>query len=400
MNLPFLLLLSITSTYAFSTLFSSPTCSLPPLLRVLNSQKPDPANVLNTAAPPGSCPSSLQQTYETPSPSTKLAFVTPWNAKGYDIAKWFASKLTHISPVWYTVSLSETSSTNPDLKLELKGAHDIDENWLKELRSAYRPPKIVPRFQIQLSRRAAETMLYYPQGQAEAIAEMIVREVEKWVYDGVVLEVGAPHVFGGLIRVVGEELRDGGKEVVLVVPPRHGPEDARGEPVFGREQVEELGDSVDSFLVMTYDHALAVGRAGPNSPLGWVEEVVGGLVGLELDEGDGEREQEEEDLDEEKKRASKILMGLPFYGYKFSRDKAPEAYTASNYMDLLKNKGSSIVMEWDQVSKEERMVISGGEIWYPSFLSLLYRVNLAEELGVGIAIWELGQGIDYFVDVV
>jgi chitinase domain-containing protein 1 len=29
-----------------------------------------------------------------------LGYVTPWNSHGYDIAKMFARKFTHISPVW------------------------------------------------------------------------------------------------------------------------------------------------------------------------------------------------------------------------------------------------------------------------------------------------------------
>ncbi|KAI3936770.1 hypothetical protein MKX01_031589, partial [Papaver californicum] len=30
-----------------------------------------------------------------------LGYITPWNGKGYDLAKRFNSKFTHLSPVWY-----------------------------------------------------------------------------------------------------------------------------------------------------------------------------------------------------------------------------------------------------------------------------------------------------------
>jgi chitinase domain-containing protein 1 len=388
-----LIVLSFGRIHALSTPFDPPTCQLSPDLRGLNDQKLEPANILKAVAQPGFCSSSEQIRYEKLEDSVRLAYVTPWNGRAYDLAKWFASKFTHVSPVWYQLVLED------NMKPELRGGHDVDQGWLQELKSAYRPPKIVPRVQLQLSQKAAETILYYPQGQAEQLADILVAEIEKYGYDGVTLELPAPHLFTALIGRIGDALHDIEKELVLVIPPQHTHE--QYGMVLNANHIDELVDDVDYFAVMTYDHAGAVGREGPNSPLPWMQEVVRGLISDSEDDFESVAGSLDEEVDRkgvEKVRARKILMGLPFYGYRFSSAQIPEAYTASNYLELLRKESRSPV-SWDAHSKEHRLVDSGGFLWYPSLLSLLYRLQLAEEMGVGIAIWELGQGLDQFLDV-
>jgi chitinase domain-containing protein 1 len=38
-------------------------------------------------------------------------------------------------------------------------------------------------------------------------------------------------------------------------------------------------------------------------------------------------------------------------------------------------------------------------VYYPTPAALAARIQLAEQLGVGLSIWELGQGIDSFMDL-
>ncbi|KAG5607048.1 hypothetical protein H5410_028540, partial [Solanum commersonii] len=76
-----------------------------------------------------------------------LAYITPWNSKGYDVAKKFSSKITHLSPVWY----------------ELKKFY-LELSWRRFLWTCLR-------------RRSLEKAI-----------NLIIMECKEMEYDGIVLE--------------------------------------------------------------------------------------------------------------------------------------------------------------------------------------------------------------------
>lgn len=53
-----------------------------------------------------------------------------WNNHGYDVAKIFGPKFNMISPVWLQILRRGEGD------YEFGGAHDIDANWIRDVRKA------------------------------------------------------------------------------------------------------------------------------------------------------------------------------------------------------------------------------------------------------------------------
>ncbi|XP_062597391.1 chitinase domain-containing protein 1-like, partial [Saccostrea cucullata] len=54
-------------------------------------------------------------------PGVTLAYVTPWNSHGYDIAKTFSRKFSFVSPVWLQIKRRKGGT------FYIQGDHDIDQ---------------------------------------------------------------------------------------------------------------------------------------------------------------------------------------------------------------------------------------------------------------------------------
>lgn len=152
--------------------------------------------------------------------------------------------------------------------------------------------------------------------------------------------------------------------------------------LFSEENFKELYSTVTAFSLMTYDFS-TIERPGANAPLHWVKNAV------------------EHICPKKGKRRAKILLGLNMYGYDFTPN-GGGTIMAKDYLEYLKlYKGGRLILdEHDKENFFEMKIDSGRHIiFYPTLYSIQERIKLATELGTGLSVWELGQGLDYFYDL-
>lgn len=310
-----------------------------------------------------------------------LGYVTPWNGAGYDNAKLFAKKFTHISPVWLQLKLNDDEETT-----RIEGTHDIDTGWMRDLRKANPDIKIVPRVMLDNWYASQLIALLTNTKLPSLIGRQLVELAKKHEFDGFVLEMWSsfaaqqkPDVIE-IISKIYAHFKKNKLLLILVVPP---PLHYGGRiGLFVKDDAERLAPHVHGFSLMTYDYSNAQ-RPGPNSPLKWVKECINALA----------------------PRATspirkKLFVGLNFYGYDYSPT-GGSALVASQYLGILEKHKPKLV--WDPDSGEHYLEYKSGagrnHVFFPSLMSIQKRVDLLRDMNTGISIWELGQGLKYFHDL-
>ena len=240
---------------------------------------------------------------------TVLAYITPWNSKGIQLADKFVDKLDLVSPVWYTILISPDSvadAKSKDATYTLSGGPTCaaEEEWLERTLSAGKV-KVTPRFYLDNWQQSDYATFLSSASNWQRLASLITDEVSRRNYDGIVFESPVSHLLYEPISTLRSSLSN--KILTLVMPPLRTAYSSGGtldrmQNVTNQmavQSIPQLAPIVDYFSIMTYDMTGAGGRmsnvegkdfpqnsplrgakrgslrgAGPNTSPKWVRENV------------------------------------------------------------------------------------------------------------------------------
>lgn len=260
------------------------------------------------------------------------------------------------------------------------------------------PPRVLPRLVIEVG---PEDMVALVTRRREEAVNLIHQLCESNGYDGVVLETwvqwASMHILDddflleaafGLLQQVATKLHSTcpPRELVLTVPPFVPATPHRVS--FQMSHHQRLQSFVDGFSVMLYDHNIQSNEAGPNSPLWWVKQNLEAAAEFKYGAA-----------------INTTLAGLNFYGYDFmsadGRPTQPLAITSNGFLALLQS--CAPTLDYNEEHHEHFFHCKNSEgfhtVYYPTPTSMQARLEVLQEAGVGLSIWELGQGLACFMDL-
>jgi spore germination protein YaaH len=269
--------------------------------------------------------------------------------------KHYLPVLTGIIPFWYQINAQGalTGSTDPAV-LRLADQHHL---WTFAL------------VQNMAGQPVFGPLLNSPLARMRAVNNMLTL-VESNGYDGVNLDwegIGANErqQFNTFVRELANTFHRHGYYVTLSIPAET--LDQPHNSWTGAYDYRSLGKSADLIMIMAYDQHYAGGAPGPIASPAWVKNVLHYAISV--------------------MPPSKIVLGIPGYGYDWSGTGPAAALTYSQAESLASQYGAS-------PSSNHFIYMQGGQlhsVWFENTQSLLSKINLVSGFELrGIALWRLG----------
>lgn len=208
----------------------------------------------------------------------------------------------------------------------------------------------------------------------------IVDEVQTYNYDGIdidyeVLPDDSRDAFSAFIEELAVALHGEGKLLTVAVHAKDSDEGGLG----AFQDLQRIGAAADRVRIMTYDYHWRGGAAGPVAPIHWVASVAKYARSVVP--------------------ASKIELGIPFYGYNWGEggEATPQTWVDIQALIRRYQPRVNVTARNEQGAVEESWFSyeAGGEtrtVWFSDQRAIAAKLALVEQQDVaGIAIWRLGS---------
>ncbi len=283
-------------------------------------------------------------------------FYDPGNAPApVAMLKHYLPVLTGIIPFWYQISASGSlsGSTDPAV-LKLADQHKL---WTFAL------------VQNMKGQPVFGPLLNSPRARKRAVNNMLTL-VESNGYDGVNLDwegiaASERRQFSTFVTELANTFHRHGYYVTLSIPAET--RDQPNNSWTGAYNYRALGKSADLLMIMAYDQHFAGGAPGPIASPAWVKQVLDYTISVV--------------------RPSKVILGIPGYGYDWSGNGPASALTYSQAQSLASQYGAP-------ANRNHFVYMQGGQlhsVWFENTTSLLNKIDLVSGYELrGVALWRLG----------
>eukprot|EP01064_Diplonema_japonicum_P034634 TRINITY_DN7246_c0_g1_i1.p1 TRINITY_DN7246_c0_g1~~TRINITY_DN7246_c0_g1_i1.p1 ORF type:complete len:383 (+),score=51.96 TRINITY_DN7246_c0_g1_i1:52-1200(+) len=341
-----------------------------------------------------------------------LGFVTPWHPAGKDVAVKISKKLDYVSPFWFHIRPEQVGSDLSQWTVIVEPVTETapDINWVHTMQAS--GTKVVPVFAFYGWQRSAMKQ-FFMHPDSGAIQHNVVRQMiaqcKKYNCDGLMLEWGALPVkefyyelSPWLQRIKGSMAKFFTKPASLMLSVHPDPDK------FGREEFEALAPVINKFVLHLYNFTSPVLDEGPAAPMEWFVDMIKAWQ-----------------LDTRRDADSLVIITLNTYGreYRTGHGFDAEGYelaqgeptdeagrptrwdvTGEQYTTILNT--TDVTHQWDPLHQEHHVSFTTLEgedhtVYYPSLRSIKARLDHVSKgtSKMGIGLWNLGTGLDYFYNL-
>jgi len=282
------------------------------------------------------------------------AWIPPWDGNALTSIQMNGGAVNEANPVWYSWNADGTIAKNWNAE---------NQSWRAAMTGATLIPTIQNIVNHSFDATAVQTMLATPASR-EAHAAAIFQLVVNAGLDGIDVDyeripATSKANFSAFVSTLGGKLHGIGKKLSVTVYAKTSDVSWNGA---GGQDWGAIAGVADSVKIMAYDDHWASSDPGPIAPLDWLDKVV--------------------TYAESTIPASKIIVGLPWYGYDWTStgNGALASYTSATL--VAQNNGVTIGHD---ANGEATYIYNGHTVYFQDASSYAKKVELIKQKHGGVA---------------